>query len=108
VSATADQHRLMGKIYDYPTCCVEAFVSSREVDQAQRRGIVYRPDRSPEEVARLDAELGRLFGFPHEGSPKNQYVPCEACIGSPGWRPFSAPRPPAIVRWRALNASVAS
>ncbi len=98
----------MGEIYDYPTCCVEAFVASQDVDQAQRRGIVYRPDRSLEEVADIDTELGRLFGFPHEGSTKNQYVPCEACIGCSGWRPFSAPRPPAVVRWKALTGSVAS
>ncbi len=107
MSMTPDQERVMGEIYGYPACCVEAFVTNKGIAQAQMRGIVYRPDRSPSEVERINAELGRLFGFPHEGSTKNQYVPCEACIGSEGWRPFSAPRPPAIVRWRALTASVA-
>ncbi len=105
MSATAEQHRIMGEIYSYPTCCVEAFVIGHG-DQAKRRGIVYRPARTPFEVALIDAELGRLFGFPHEGSTKNQYVPCEACIGRDGWRPFSAPRPPSVVRWRALTAFV--
>ncbi len=80
----------MGEILGYPICCVEAYVNGRKpgMSTARVRGVVYLADRSDEDRRRVDAEISEMLGRPWSSSGRFQYVPCEACVGSPGYRTY--------------------
>ncbi len=85
MSLTPGQHRRLGQILGYPICCVEAFVADTSNYKAKRRGLVVLPDRSPDDIMRVELEASLMLGRLYTTGNHRQYVPCAACVGSEGW-----------------------
>lgn len=82
------QHRALGRILGYPECCIDAFLEGPE-QAARHRGTIFVRYRTPEERETLKIQARIIAGFeglPDEVFREVEYVPCEAHIGSSGWR----------------------
>lgn len=99
MSLTDDQHREVGRILGYPPCCVEAFVTG---GTARSRGVVCGPDRSCEDLRRTEIEVGEVIGHEWENDASFCYVPCEACVGSVGYRTYDEHFTMAMIALRVL------
>lgn len=87
-----EQHRAIGRILGFPSCCVEAWIAGLGSDPPQGvdRGCIMERYREPAEGVRLDAAVSSLLGRPWSActrDPRKAYVPCAAHVGAPGWRP---------------------
>lgn len=80
---TDDQHRAMGKILGYPSCCVEEWIrdiKTSSVPLGILRGGHFIRHRSPEEVKEVEGKISFLLDRPWSmGSREMIYIPCFAC-----------------------------
>jgi hypothetical protein len=93
---TADQHRAIGRILGFPSCCVEAFVADvpHGIPSGAERGVVIERDRTVEEMRALAQRVSELLGRPWPTGGfdplledmRKAYVPCPAHVGSEGWQ----------------------
>lgn len=83
---TPDQHRRIGALLGFPSCCVEAWV--RGETAAMSHGSILVRERTPEEADAINAEVSAMLGREWTGAGAMQYVPCPAHVGAPGWAAF--------------------
>jgi hypothetical protein len=77
---TNNQHRVIGSILGYPSCCVEEWVLGRNC-AGIRRGSVFVRYRSKQEVKSLNRKISSFLGYPwSSGNNEMRYVPCSKCI----------------------------
>lgn len=75
---TNDQHRAVGLLLGYPTCCVEEF-ASRPANAAAFRGVILGPHRTAREVLFLKRKIRELLGRDFPVRSRVSYVPCLVC-----------------------------
>jgi hypothetical protein len=91
---TRDEHRQIGAILGFPSCCVERWIESLSSDDilANRTGTIIERERPLLEALACSvgasSVLGRLWGlvtgFHSPSDLLKQYVPCEDCRLSAG------------------------
>lgn len=79
----------IGHLLGYPDCCIDRFVQRSTEFAAIKRGSITERARGEEEIARLLADLPT--GFLAKDLLYKRYVPCEHCMGEPGWQPWPYP-----------------
>lgn len=95
---TADQHRAIGAILGFPSCCVEAWIRGDAI--ASQNGSITTHVRSFREAYRLHERVSRLLGYPwgicalsgdaaRRADRRCCYVPCTQCaLVDDRWRPW--------------------
>lgn len=79
---TDDQHRKIGSLLGFPTCCVEAWIVDRRngFNAAYFRGVMFGQKRTQLEQREIRQQISDLLGrdFPMiDRYPR--YVPCPEC-----------------------------
>lgn len=76
---TDEQHREIGRILGYPSCCVEAWIADR-TESSIRRGSIVERYRSDKEMKEINQQVSQVLGRPWASSTNRKlYVPCPAC-----------------------------
>jgi hypothetical protein len=91
--------RALGRILGFPECCIDRWLEAPE-RAAVERGTIFVGPRDPRDAPSLLNQIRILAGYdvddilaraPGMFSAK-EYVPCEGCMGQPGWRPWPGKR----------------